>query len=124
MKEFEAMWEGVQDKVTETVFRMEEDEGFQESLWTIGTAVHEAAPRATAADSIRGQQDAAIANSQRRQEARADPQPRRKGRPQRSVPVRQRQEVQELPHAAGWLIFSLAASLGRARIPGSPQARG
>ncbi len=33
-----------------------------------------------------------------RQEARADPQPRRKGRPQRSLPLRQRQEIQELPH--------------------------
>ena len=26
MKEFDAMWEGVQDKVTDTVFRMEDDE--------------------------------------------------------------------------------------------------
>src|SRR5262249_49813530 len=36
MKEFESMWEGIQDKVTEAVFRMEEEEGFQESLWMIG----------------------------------------------------------------------------------------
>jgi preprotein translocase subunit SecA len=48
MKEFENMWEGVQDKVTDHVFRMEEAEGFQESLWTIGATIKEAAPRVTA----------------------------------------------------------------------------
>jgi len=67
MKEFDAMWEGVQDKVTDTVFRMEEEEGFQEALWQIGATVHESLPRPTAAangQSIRGQQDAAIAGSQ------------------------------------------------------------
>jgi preprotein translocase subunit SecA len=68
MKEFDAMWEGVQDKVTDSVFRMEEEVDFQESLWTVEAAVHEAAPRAMpAADeqSMRGQQDAAIAGSQK-----------------------------------------------------------
>src|SRR5258708_2736816 len=45
MKEFKAMWEGLDDKVTESVFRMEEEEAFQESLWTVGVAKHEAAPR-------------------------------------------------------------------------------
>ncbi len=67
MKEFESMWEGIQDKVTEAVFRMEEEEGFQESLWMIGSATHESAPRPTPiADGrgIRGEQDAAIANMQ------------------------------------------------------------
>jgi preprotein translocase subunit SecA len=48
MKEFKAMWEGVDDKVTESVFRMEEEEAFQEALWTVGVAKHEAAPRQTA----------------------------------------------------------------------------
>jgi preprotein translocase subunit SecA len=68
MKEFDAMWEGVQDKVTDAVFRMEEEVDFQESLWAVQTTVHEAAPRAMpAADeqSMRGQQDAAIAGSQK-----------------------------------------------------------
>ncbi|MHB1426490.1 MAG: preprotein translocase subunit SecA [Gemmataceae bacterium] len=46
MKEFKAMWDGVEDKVTENVFRMEEMEAFQESLWTIGATIHESAPRA------------------------------------------------------------------------------
>jgi preprotein translocase subunit SecA len=67
MKEFDAMWEGIQDKVTDTVFRMEEEEGFQEALWQIGATVHESAPRPTVAangQSIRDQQDAAIAGSQ------------------------------------------------------------
>jgi preprotein translocase subunit SecA len=62
MKEFEAMWEGVQDKVSDTVFRMEDDESFQESVWSIGAATHEAAP--STITSMRGQQDAAIAGSQ------------------------------------------------------------
>jgi preprotein translocase subunit SecA len=68
MKEFETMWEGLQDKVSEAVFRMEEAEGFQESLWTIGATIHETAPRALpqpAEGSMRGQQEAAIANSQK-----------------------------------------------------------
>jgi len=67
MKEFDAMWEGVQDKVTDTVLRMEEEEGFQEALWQIGATVHESAPRPTPVangQSIRGQQDEAIAGSQ------------------------------------------------------------
>jgi preprotein translocase subunit SecA len=68
MKEFDTMWDNVQDKITETVFRMEEEEGFQESVWSIGAAIHETAQRPTAAasaDNIRGQQEAAIANSQK-----------------------------------------------------------
>ena len=67
MKEFDLMWEGVQDKSTETVFRMEEAEGFQESVWAIGAMIHESAPRPMAAngDGIRGEQQAAIANSQK-----------------------------------------------------------
>src|SRR5436190_2647652 len=43
MKEFDDMWDGLQDKATDAVFRMEEEEGFQESLWAIGQAVHEQA---------------------------------------------------------------------------------
>jgi preprotein translocase subunit SecA len=67
MKEFDAMWEGVQEKVSETVFRMEEADGFQEALWTIGATVHETAPRALpqapTEQNMRSQQDAAIASS-------------------------------------------------------------
>ncbi|HTU17775.1 MAG TPA: preprotein translocase subunit SecA [Gemmataceae bacterium] len=55
MKEFKAMWEGIEDKVTDTVFRMEETEAFQESLWTIGATIHESAPRA----SVQAAQEAA-----------------------------------------------------------------
>jgi preprotein translocase subunit SecA len=56
----------VQDKITDAVFRMEEEEGFQESVWSIGATVHESAPRHVTGngDSIRGQQEAAITNSQ------------------------------------------------------------
>ncbi len=45
MKEFKGMWEGIEDRVTDTVFRMEETEAFQESLWSISATVHESAPR-------------------------------------------------------------------------------
>src|SRR5207249_2874860 len=56
MKEFDAMWESLQDKVTDTVFRMEEEESFQESVWSISSATHEAAPKAMVAGD--GQDDA------------------------------------------------------------------
>jgi preprotein translocase subunit SecA len=47
MKEFKAMWEAIEDKVTETIFRIEENtEAFQESLWAITSTRHDAAPRA------------------------------------------------------------------------------
>jgi preprotein translocase subunit SecA len=42
------MWEGINDKVTDMVFRMEEAEGFQDSIWQIGATIHESAPRVTA----------------------------------------------------------------------------
>jgi preprotein translocase subunit SecA len=42
MKAFDEMWSGVQDKITEAVFRMEEEEGFTE---VVGFARHEEAPR-------------------------------------------------------------------------------
>jgi preprotein translocase subunit SecA len=63
MREFDAMWEGLQDRVTDTVFRMEEEEGFQESLWAIGTATHEEArPTLTA---MQQEQAQAIQGSQK-----------------------------------------------------------
>ncbi len=47
-KEFKSMWEAMEDKVTDTVFRIEETEAFQESVWVIGATRHDAAPRVTA----------------------------------------------------------------------------
>ena len=69
MKEFDAMWEDVQDKVTDLIFRMEESEGFQQqSVWIIGTATHESPPSSLSSSgngqSMRNQQDTAIAGSQ------------------------------------------------------------
>jgi preprotein translocase subunit SecA len=46
MKEFDDMWDGVNDKVTDAVFRMEEGEEFRESLWTIGATIKEEAQTA------------------------------------------------------------------------------
>ena len=44
MKEFRTMWDGMEDKVTEMVFRMEESEAFQDNVWTIGATTKAAAP--------------------------------------------------------------------------------
>jgi preprotein translocase subunit SecA len=67
MKEFDSMWIGLSDKITDTVFRMEDDESFAESVWAIGATIKEAVPKPQAAigsDDIRAQQDAAIRGSQ------------------------------------------------------------
>lgn len=58
MREFDSMWEALQDKVSDIVFRMEDDESFQESVWSIGAMRHDSAPTM---DSFRQQQDG-IAN--------------------------------------------------------------
>jgi preprotein translocase subunit SecA len=62
MKEFDAMWEGIQDKVTDSVFRMEEEGGFQE--WSIDATIHETAKGALQEASMQAQQAEAIAGSQ------------------------------------------------------------
>jgi preprotein translocase subunit SecA len=47
MKEFDDMWFGVQDRVTEMVFRMEEaTEAMQETVWRITSATHDQATAA------------------------------------------------------------------------------
>ena len=58
MKEFEVMWEGVRDRITEAVFRIEEmgDEEAQAALWAGARATHEAA---ISAQQARQAQDAA-----------------------------------------------------------------
>ncbi|MCC6416882.1 MAG: SEC-C domain-containing protein, partial [Gemmataceae bacterium] len=60
MQEFESMWDGLQDKVTDTVFRMEEEEAFEESIWAIGAVTHE---QAQSALTMTAQQQEAITNS-------------------------------------------------------------
>jgi preprotein translocase subunit SecA len=62
MKAFNAMWDGVHDKVTDSVFRMEEAEGFQETLWQISAVVHESAPPPPRGG-MRGEQEQAMANN-------------------------------------------------------------
>ena len=92
------MWSSIAQRVTDLIFRMEQlDEGFVGSTWVETSAVHEEAPSTS---EIAQQQDEAIDASQSEREDRADPQPRAARRPQRSVPLRQRQEVQELLSAS------------------------
>src|SRR5262249_34425885 len=63
MKEFDSMWDGIADKVTDSVFRMEEEGSFQE--WSIESTTHETAAGALSEASMASQQSAAIAGSQR-----------------------------------------------------------
>ncbi len=58
MKEFEAMWEGVRDRITELVFRTEEmgDEAAQMALWAGARAIHETAISALQARQAQEQQ--------------------------------------------------------------------
>jgi preprotein translocase subunit SecA len=56
MKEFDSMWDGVGEKVTEAVFRLEDDESFQESVWSISAATHAEAPRALSSAEAANQQ--------------------------------------------------------------------
>ncbi|MBM4067729.1 MAG: preprotein translocase subunit SecA [Planctomycetes bacterium] len=44
MREFDQMWEALQDKVSDIVFRMEDDESFQESVWSIDSVSHASGP--------------------------------------------------------------------------------
>ncbi len=55
---------GLGDKVSDTVFRVENDESFAESVWAIGALVKEAAPRRRRPTISAPQQDAAIQGSQ------------------------------------------------------------
>ncbi|NBR04303.1 MAG: preprotein translocase subunit SecA [Planctomycetes bacterium] len=54
MKEFEAMWDGVEERVSEIVFRMEDADEVQDTVWVIGSATHESAPRLQAPESQSG----------------------------------------------------------------------
>ncbi len=93
MRAFEQMWESVGERVTDLIFRMEQlDEGFVGSTWTGAEAVHQ---EATSASEIAAQQQAAIDGTQTRPQAPAHPQPPAARGPQRPLPLRQRQEVQE-----------------------------
>jgi preprotein translocase subunit SecA len=95
MKEFRSMWEGVEDKITETVFRVEETEAFAEAVWMAGTAVHEAAPRVIAADNqVRtnsGQSDKKVEPIRNRGEkvGRNDPCPCGSGKKYKACHMRQ-----------------------------------
>src|SRR5947207_15555282 len=65
MKEFDSMWDGVGEKVTEAVFRLEDDESFQDSVWSISAATHADAPRAlSSAEAVRDNQQATNAGGE------------------------------------------------------------
>jgi preprotein translocase subunit SecA len=65
MKEFEAMWEGVRERITESVFRMEEmgDDAALSALWAGARATHEVALSALQARQAQEQQAAVQTNT-------------------------------------------------------------
>jgi preprotein translocase subunit SecA len=89
MKLFEGMLEALDERVCETIFRVEEapEEAMSEALWAGAQATHTSVQQST--DHQPGHE----------QEGGTDPQSGRQSGPQRPLPLRQRQEVQELPHA-------------------------
>ncbi len=94
MKEFRTMWEGVEDKVTEAVFRVEETEAFAEAVWMAGTAVHEAAPRAAAeqqqrTNSGQGERKVEPIRNRREKVGRNDPCPCGSGKKYKACHMRQ-----------------------------------
>lgn len=98
MKEFDSMWEGVQDKVTEDVFRMEEQVDFQESLWDIGATIHETAQGALAAEESKQQEGLGNQQSDKKKEpirnrgdrvGRNDPCPCKSGKKYKNCCMRQ-----------------------------------
>ena len=99
MRIFEQMWTSVGERVTDLIFRMEQlDEGFVGSTWTGGGGDSPGRPigrrdRRPAAGGHRGHGGGP--------QAAADPQPPAARGPQRSLPLRQREEVQAVLHAEG-----------------------
>ena len=87
MKEFDAMWIGLEDKISSTVFRMEDVEAFQHSVWSIGATIKEQAKGAlqAGAEDIRAAAKHGHRGQRRGQEGRTHPQPPAEGRPQRPV---------------------------------------
>ena len=63
-------WAENREKVTEAVFRLEDDESFQESIWSISAATHAEAPRAlSSAEAVRdGQQTTNAGGEGKKQE--------------------------------------------------------
>ena len=97
MRAFEQMWDSIGERVTDLIFRIEQlDEGFVGSTWTgDGGGPREAAsPPAGSPRSSRTPSTARRPTTSRSRSATAS-----RGRPQRPLPLRQREEVQALPHA-------------------------
>ena len=102
MRIFEQMWTSVGEQVTDLIFRMEQlDEGFVGSTWEESEAIHDSPPPSQPPATSPPSSNRRSTTREGGQKARADPQHGRAGRPQRSLPLRQRQEIQELPHAKG-----------------------
>ena len=97
MRTFEEMWNSTGERVTDLIFKMEQlDEQFVASTWRESAAIHEEAKPGT---EIANQQQQAIDNSDGEQKIEPIRNHGQARRAERTVPLRQRQEVQELLHA-------------------------
>ena len=93
---FDSMWTSVGNYVTDLIFKMEQlDEGFVGSTW-----VESAGDQGRSHAGQRNRTPAAGRHRRHRgrQENRTDPQPGTQSRPQRPLPLRQRQEIQTVLH--------------------------
>ena len=91
MRIFEQMWTSVGERVTDLIFRMEQlDEGFVGSTWKESEAIHQ---DAQSAGEIAAQQAGGHRRHGSGPQAAADPQSPAARGPERSLPLRQREEV-------------------------------
>ena len=121
------MWDHVRELVTFNVFRVDTESSvdYLESLWEISSTTH--AEAQSISEEFAGQP----APSQRRpagrrerfrsrpgdQGGRADPELRREGRAERPLPLRQREEVQEVPRGECVGHGPVANACGRGSLP-------
>ena len=105
MRLFDPMWESIGERVTDLIFRMESslNEDFIRSTWVEGQARHDEASAATSMAQQSGSsasQQGTPSGDSGDEDAKPDPIRNRCAprRPQRSLPLWQRQEVQSLSH--------------------------
>ena len=97
MKAFESMWDRIAGQVTGAIFRIEKQSPeFVGSLWRISATTHEAPPDETPSAQKREQRPWRRTAAANDEGGGADPQLRPESRPQRPVPLRQREEIQEV----------------------------
>ena len=97
MSLFDNLWSSIGNYVTDLIFKMEQlDESFVGSTWVEGAAIKE---EARPVSEIEQQQQAAIAGTESDKKLEPIRNMGPQSRPQRPLPLRQRQKVQTVLHA-------------------------